>query len=529
MGREMQLLPSPPAVGQRDDPDTPAAIIGDGCSRKPTIQFTGSTGVMRIPGQTSSHDPKAERQFQLSLTKILGDDNGSFDCIRQTATRPSGSSLQCQGTMQYKIVTHANNDVYTDTRKKITLADSELKKSCAKEIKMGGRFGSKKIKKVVSSSAYKSSNPVKAPSIAPRITPPTASSSSPVSSSAVSSRLTPPFGGNNHSPHRPNTLALNGNRPASKPFMSVNNGASKPSSHSSKQTSGVLSMPYRDRIIHILALRPYKKPELLARLMKDGIREKDKNSLGPILQQVGSMNKDNSYSLARHAWQDVRVDWAHYTEEERELVKKNLHRHESRMSISPSISPAARTPDSPSPPQKRPLEEVPDIPVKKVRISHEHQNSHVNGKVSNGMNGVVEASAVNALFNMTHKTNVLTGESKSRNGVSASSPVPESPSSNRENQEKGLDPNDTSSSPDYVTQYPSIEDGDQRMRYKQDFNEHYEEYRRLHEKVQNVARRFQYLRERISNTKEGTQDYEVRQDLMTALSFFPSIGLAGKD
>lgn len=31
--------------------------------------------------------------------------------------------------MQYKIVTHANNDVYTDTRKKITLADSELKKS----------------------------------------------------------------------------------------------------------------------------------------------------------------------------------------------------------------------------------------------------------------------------------------------------------------------------------------------------------------------------------------------------------------
>lgn len=110
---------------------------------------------------------------------------------------------------------------------------------------MGGRFGSKKIKKVVSSSAYKSSNPVKAPSIAPRITPPTASSSSPVSSSAVSSRLTPPFGGNNHSPHRPNTLALNGNRPASKPIMSVNNGASKPSSHSSKQTSGVLSMPYR--------------------------------------------------------------------------------------------------------------------------------------------------------------------------------------------------------------------------------------------------------------------------------------------
>lgn len=69
----------------------------------------------------------------------------------------------------------------------------------------------------------------------------------------------------------------------------------------------------------------------------------------------------------------------------------------------------------------------------------------------------------------------------------------------------------------YNRQYPSIEDGDQRMRYKQDFNEHYEEYRRLHEKVQNVARRFQYLRERISNTKEGTQDYEVSGDRIVSI------------
>lgn len=47
------------------------------------------------------------------------------------------------------------------------------------------------------------------------------------------------------------------------------------------------------------------------------------------------------------------------------------------------------------------------------------------------------------------------------------------------------------------------------MQYKQDFNHEYEEYRRLHEKVQNVALRFHHLRERISNAKEGTQDYEV--------------------
>lgn len=42
---------------------------------------------MRIPAQASSDDPKAERNFQLTLTKILGDDYGSFDCVQQTAIR----------------------------------------------------------------------------------------------------------------------------------------------------------------------------------------------------------------------------------------------------------------------------------------------------------------------------------------------------------------------------------------------------------------------------------------------------------
>lgn len=43
---------------------------------------------------------------------------------------------------------------------------------------------------------------------------------------------------------------------------------------------------FRDRIIHLLALRTYKKLEVLARLQRDGINLKDRNSLGSTLQQV---------------------------------------------------------------------------------------------------------------------------------------------------------------------------------------------------------------------------------------------------
>ena len=49
----------------------------------------------------------------------------------------------------------------------------------------------------------------------------------------------------------------------------------------------VAQRPYRDRIIHLLALRSYKKLEVLARLQRDGVSQKDRSSLGSTLQQVG--------------------------------------------------------------------------------------------------------------------------------------------------------------------------------------------------------------------------------------------------
>jgi len=56
----------------------------------------------------------------------------------------------------------------------------------------------------------------------------------------------------------------------------------------------VSQRPYRDRVIHLLALKSYKKPELLARLQRDGVNQKDRNSLGIILQQV------RSWSFCQH-------------------------------------------------------------------------------------------------------------------------------------------------------------------------------------------------------------------------------------
>ncbi|KFW87671.1 RNA polymerase II elongation factor ELL2, partial [Phalacrocorax carbo] len=89
----------------------------------------------------------------------------------------------------------------------------------------------------------------------------------------------------------------------------------------------VFHRPYRDRVIHLLALRNYKKPELLARLQRDGVSQKDKNSLGAILHQVACLNpKDNSYSLKDYVFKDIQKDWPGYSETDKESLELILSR-----------------------------------------------------------------------------------------------------------------------------------------------------------------------------------------------------------
>ncbi|XP_064263297.1 RNA polymerase II elongation factor ELL2-like [Passer domesticus] len=124
--------------------------------------------------------------------------------------------------------------------------------------------------------------------------------------------------------------------------------------------AAVYGRPYRDRVIHLLALRDYKEPELLARLQRDGVRPKDKDSLGKILQQVANLNaKENSFSLKEHLFQTLQTDWPGYSKIERKSLKLILSR-KSAPSQNPTSSSQATSPrpsetDAPArPAQKRP-------------------------------------------------------------------------------------------------------------------------------------------------------------------------------
>ncbi|XP_029951981.1 RNA polymerase II elongation factor ELL [Salarias fasciatus] len=128
-----------------------------------------------------------------------------------------------------------------------------------------------------------------------------------------------------------------------------------PSNKRSLIPSPVAHRPLRDRIIHLLALKPYRKPELLLWLERERATPKDKADLTSVLDEVGKLNpKDHSYSLKDELYRLVHRDWPGYLEEEKQLIHRLLIRklqplHSSQLKSPQSNQSFHKAPgDSPS-------------------------------------------------------------------------------------------------------------------------------------------------------------------------------------
>ncbi|XP_054665896.1 RNA polymerase II elongation factor ELL2 isoform X4 [Grus americana] len=266
--------------------------------------------------------PNEVQTFNFYLSNV-GKDNpqGSFDCVQQTNSSSGASQLNCLGFIQNKITVCATSDSYQTTRERMTQAEEESRNRSAKVIKPGGPFLGKRV-------------PVRRP---PQSIP-----------DAV--------------PERKRSTPMN---PA--------NTIRRTHTH-----NAVSQRPYRDRVIHLLALKSYKKPELLARLQRDGVNQKDKNSLGIILQQVANLNpKDNSYTLKDYIFKDIQKDWPGYNEIDKQslelILSRKLNSSQNATSTSHLESSVTSNDDGPSTSsQKRLLNSdfIDPLMNKKQRISH---------------------------------------------------------------------------------------------------------------------------------------------------------------
>uniref|UniRef100_A0A8C2ZZD1 Elongation factor for RNA polymerase II 2 n=1 Tax=Cyclopterus lumpus TaxID=8103 RepID=A0A8C2ZZD1_CYCLU len=281
---------------------------------QPTIQFKGLQGRIKIPKTDSSSDTFHNFDFYLSN---VGKDNpqGSFDCIQQYVSSSGASHLALLGTVQDKVTVCATNDSYQVTRERMTQAAEDTRERGTKVIKPGGQYRGKQVH-------------IRKPALS----------------------------GQDVVPERKRSTPIN---PANTIRKCLSNNP-------------VSQRPFRDRLIHLLALRPYKKLEVLARLQRDGINQKDRISMGTTLQQVANLNpKDNTYSLKDFIYRDIQRDWPGYSDDEKTQVDRILAR---KLGLPIETLPSSSSPKDgvPTSPQKRQadFDFIDPLAPKKARISH---------------------------------------------------------------------------------------------------------------------------------------------------------------
>ncbi|XP_048583626.1 RNA polymerase II elongation factor ELL2 isoform X1 [Nematostella vectensis] len=290
---------------------------------------------------------------------------------------------------------------------------------------------------------------------------------------------TPNKGGKKRPPNKRTNLIMNMKRSMqNQPKLS--NGASK---------------SLRERVLHLLAIRPYKKPELILRLRKDGVILKDKNTLTNLLQQVATIS-NNQYTLMKHIYAEVQDTWPCYTDEERKVVQRKLKPTEGESSSQPS---SAKT--SPSKKQEPPAlgnkRQSSSISYaspanKKQRIAHV-VNTNNNVSKENP-----EAHSVNNTKRHYDTSPSTKEQVKDENkAVNFRDKKPVSSTKNGEGKTAEMD---------YKKQYRPIETYEQRLLYKRDFQVEYEEYLHLKNKIDNVTKKFMELKGSLTRCPENSEE-----------------------
>ncbi|KAK1893799.1 RNA polymerase II elongation factor ELL [Dissostichus eleginoides] len=502
---------------------------GKGWSSRPTIRFNGSKGRISVPCSENKDDC---RIFTFGVTSVARDNpNGSFDCFQQLRTG-AAEELSCLGVIQKKMTVNATDDSYDKARQSMAQAEEETRSRGAIVIKQrGGRFQGKKVT-------------VRAPN------PALASLAKPQQSSQ----------------------SLLGNIK-----RRVQVAVSKPKKCAShrKSVGDVQERPLRERVTHLLALRPFKRPELILRLQRDGLTARDKETMDSVLMEVGQLNiRDKTFVLKDAVYKELHKDWPGYTSGDQQLLKRILVRRlfqpqQNLLSVPEAqVSPLRDTPNSS--PAHRPKPSLPEeytdpLANKKPRISRlscktADDKSRVRRSEQAAFKDVTEATGNGGQRNSLdprklldslsaacqrevaerlEPTPVLQEEPK----VTADSPPPNSdlpPSpltvpdlhrhtiKRKKSKHKHSDQSPVkccfnlvcfkktmTQKTIYCKTYTAICSHDSRQSYKQDFNTEYSEYRDLHARIDGVTRQFMELDAQLKELHHGTHKYKtVRNQIL---------------
>ncbi|XP_050097616.1 RNA polymerase II elongation factor Ell isoform X1 [Anopheles aquasalis] len=533
-------------------------------SGNPSIQFLqNGQGCLSFPSGGNN-----VQKFNFSITDF---DTGSIECIQQTQ-----GQLQNMGHIPHKMRIHANDDVYEATRNRFTAAEENQKNKCTREIKPNqneiGRKGKLKtpnFRNIPSSNAviskrdsiYNNSSVNKASSVAANQLASNNNLNS-YNNLATSPKLVKTNGvhqahqsvpqqqqqqnpqqqqqpqqqNNHHLQHQtqlasvqakpgyqhtihdpPNQQQQQQQQQQQSALQKQSENANVPSRVANGRKTGnadYMKCNIKERLIHMLALKSYKRPELIVKLQQDGVRKEEMKCTTQILRNI-STTRDGMLILHRNIWNEVQDDWPFYSEQDRQAVKRRRPQNltpplssdggSSASGQSPSSTHNGNSPQSGS---KRPVvpgtEEPTATPYsKKQRISHYKKDTHPDHMRPNlTPNNQDSEDGVSLSFSL------VSNDVAKR--IESSVCEPE-----REPYETGfLDGAQQMNGlgeEDFVNQFTRITTVEQRRRYKTEFDNEYKEYRRLHEVLEHASRKFAQYEEDLQHEPKDTPRYKEIQ------------------
>uniref|UniRef100_A0A182XCR7 OCEL domain-containing protein n=1 Tax=Anopheles quadriannulatus TaxID=34691 RepID=A0A182XCR7_ANOQN len=531
-----------------------------GTSHNPSIQFLqNGQGFLSFPSGGNN-----VQKFNFSITDI---DTGSIECIQQAQ-----GQLQNMGHIPHKMRIHANDDVYETTRHRLAAAEENQKNKCTREIKPNQTDIGRKVKlknpairnipsnntAVVNKrdSIYSNNSVNKTSSVAAS----QLSSNNSVNSYnnlATSPKLAKTNGLHQSSQQQLQQQPLQ-QQPQSQHLLQQNNHQSQPPTqlppvqakpgyqhtvhdppnsqqqHAPKLTENgnsqsrvsngrpkaanpdYMKCNIKERLIHMLALKPYKRPELVVKLQQDGVRKEEMKCTQQILKTISS-TRDGVLILHRNIWNEVQDDWPFYSEQDRQAVKRRRPQNltpplssdggSSTSGQSPSSTHNGNSPQSGS---KRAVlagsEEVGSTPTaKKQRISHykkETTSDHTRPNLT--PNAQESEDGVSLSYSLVSNDVAKRIESSVCDAEAEREPFDTGYLDGAQQMNGGGED-------DFVNQFTRITSVEQRRRYKTEFDNEYKEYRRLHEVLENASRKFAQYEDDLSHEPKDTQRYKEIQ------------------
>ncbi|XP_073242271.1 RNA polymerase II elongation factor ELL2-like isoform X2 [Porites lutea] len=346
---------------------------------------------------------------------------GGMDCVQQ----PSGSKdIRTVGTVTHKINVRATDDSYQMTQQRMKEVEEERKGVSTKVINMPKK-GSKKV--------------IKGLSI-----------------------------------HKPQNSV---NSTVRRQIKSVSVGVKVSSSGPSKSL--------RERVIHLLAVKPYKKLELISRLTKDGVNlQKDKNSLTVLLQQVET--------------------WPGYSEMDRQALRRKMKVEMNDNPVVTSTSSPPKNTQTTKQPSKRVCSSESDRSSKRQRVAHINKNNNIVMKESISKDSPIA----------TPKTSPDSQTEDQSYPAVKKEVVDSSTTANLENSINGVN---SLESPEFMRKYKPITTYEQRCSYKRDFQAEYRVYEGLKEKMDSVSTKFTELQNKRQQFPEGSEKRKDTDDEIVQL------------